>query len=275
MQLLFGKKRADEILENLRGKIRADGKTPVFSAILVGDDPASHIYVNLKEKASVSVGIEFRKTVLDAGISQEALLGEVRRLNHDASVHGILVQLPLPEHLDMQEVIDALDPKKDVDGFHPENIRLFLEGQSLLEPVFPRALLELAHASGKPLVGKRAAIVGNSDVFGRMMLALLAREGISAEFIRHGTLECRGASVLAADVVFTACGIPNFITGSMVKDGSIVIDGGITKVGDKVVGDVDKTSMEDKDVFLSPVPGGVGPVTIACLLENVYKASRI
>jgi methylenetetrahydrofolate dehydrogenase (NADP+)/methenyltetrahydrofolate cyclohydrolase len=274
--LLWGRPVADAILQRIRRniaeKVVFGGSHPVFSAILVGDDPASHIYVRLKEEASRSVGIEFRKTVLRAGISQESLLGEVRRLNRDASVHGILVQLPLPEHLDMQAIIDALDPKKDVDGFHPENIRLFLEGRSVLEPVFPRAVVELAQSSGQTLCDRRAVVIGNSETFGRIMCAALAREEVSAEFIHCDSLASAAASVLAADMLVTACGAPGLITGSMIKDGAMVIDGGIVAVGDKVVGDVDKESMGKKDIFLSPVPGGVGPVTIACLLENVCKA---
>lgn len=262
------------MMNDLREKIVHEGIAPVFAAVLAGDNPASHIYVNLKEKASASVGIEFRKIILPESASQAELLGEIHRLNDDDSVSGILVQLPLPEHFDTQAVIDAIDPKKDVDGFHPENSRLFLEGKDCLEPVFPRAILELARSAGKELAGRRAVVIGNSDIFGQMMTAMLRREHVVAEFVHHDKLACLSANVLAADIVVTACGIPNLITGDNVKDGAIVIDGGIAQVGDKVVGDVDKASMEGRDIFLSPVPGGVGPITIACLLANAYKASR-
>lgn len=274
MILLPGNSIADKILIDLREKIAKSDSSPVFAAVLVGDDPASHIYVSLKEKAAASVGIEFRKIILPETISQGDLLAEIQALNADASVSGVLVQLPLPEHFDTQSVVDALDPKKDVDGFHPENSRLFLEGKDCLEPVFPRAIMELMQSAKKDLPGKRAIVIGNSDIFGQLLSAMLARENINAEFVRHNKLACLSANVLAADIVVTACGIPNLIKGDMVKDGAIVIDGGITQVGDKVVGDVDKKSMESRNVFLSPVPGGVGPVTIACLLDNVYKASH-
>lgn len=272
MKLLEGKKIADRMLDKLADNIRQSGLRPVFAAVLVGDDPASHIYVNLKEKAAERVGIDFRKIILPESIVQEDLLREVRMLNDDTTVHGILVQLPLPEKFETQAIIDAIDPRKDVDGFHPENIRLFLENKENLTPVFPRAIMELIRFSDAILAGKRAVVIGNSDIFGQMMLSALSREGISGEFIRHASLECCRAQVLAADIVVSACGIPKFITSAMLKSGAIVIDGGIAKVGDMVVGDVDRESVSDKDIWLSPVPGGVGPVTIACLLENVYKA---
>ena len=273
MQLLAGRTRADEILEQLRQKIQKTGAKPVFAAVLVGDDPASHIYVNLKEKAAHSVGIEFKKILLPAQTSQEDLLGILHDLAQDVAVSGILVQVPLPQHLDTQTIIDAIDPRKDVDGFHPESIKRFLDGDVSLPPVFPRAIAELVQSVGVSLEGKRAVIIGNADIFGQMMIATLAHLGIMGEFVRHTTLACNRAKVLSADIVVTAVGVANLITGDMVKSGTIVIDGGMVKVGDKVVGDVDISSMQDKDVFVSPVPGGVGPVTIACLLDNVYKAS--
>jgi methylenetetrahydrofolate dehydrogenase (NADP+)/methenyltetrahydrofolate cyclohydrolase len=274
MHVLSGKKIAEDILANLREKIMQGDTAPVFAAVLVGDDPASNIYVNLKEKTALSVGIEFQKIMFPQATSQGALLREIKRLNNDESVHGVLVQLPLPSHIETQTIIDAIDPTKDVDGFHPDNIRLFLDSKEFLTPVFPRAIMELITSAGVPLAGKRAVVIGNSDIFGQMMLVAFARENINGVFVRYDTLACHRAQVLSADIVVTACGIPNLIMGNMVKSGAIVIDGGISKVGDKVVGDVDNVSMHYKDVFLSPVPGGVGPVTIACLLENVYKSSQ-
>ncbi len=274
MQLLSGKKIAESILANLREKIAQSGLKPVFAAVLVGDDPASQIYVNLKEKAALSVGIEFRKIILPKETSEENLLQSIRALNDDASVHGILVQLPLPEHLEAQVIIDALDPTKDVDGFHPDNIQLFLDEKEILTPVFPRAIMELVKSAGMPLSGKRAAVIGNSDLFGQMMILALSREGIEGVFVRHDTLACKRAQVLSTDIIVTAVGVPGLITGDMVKNNTIVIDGGIAKSGDKVVGDVDNVSMQVKNVFLSPVPGGVGPMTIACLLDNVFRAAK-
>lgn len=274
MQLLLGRKRADEILATIRQKIQETGVNPVFVAVLVGDDPASHIYVNLKEKAAHSVGIEFRKILLPKQTSQDDLLGILQSLAEDSVVSGILVQVPLPEHFETQTIINAIDPRKDVDGFHPESIKRFLDGDVSLPPVFPRAIAELVQSVGVPLEGRRAVIIGNADIFGQMMIVTLSRLGVIGEFVQRKTLPCVLAKVLAADIVVTAVGETNLITGNMIKSGAIVIDGGIVQVGDKVVGDVDISSMQDKDVFVSPVPGGVGPVTIACLLDNVYKASQ-
>lgn len=274
MHILNGNEIAERIISSIRKDVDQTGISPVFSAILVGDDPASHLYVNLKEKAAVRAGIVFQKKIFSGDIGQEQLLQEIYSLNDDASVHGILVQLPLPSHIHTQDIIDAIDPEKDVDGFHPVNAELFLKGKEFLTPVFPRAIMELIRSTQESLAGKRAVVVGNGDIFGNMMLAALSRERIVGEFIKHNMLRCRQASVLAADIIVTACGEPNLITGDMVKNGAIVIDGGITKTGDKVVGDVDVPSVQNKDIWLSLVPGGVGPVTIACLLENVHKSSK-
>ena len=273
MQLIYGRKRADEILHSLREKISKSGVKPVFSAILVGDDLASHIYVNLKEKAAASVGIVFHKILLPRDISQQELLQVIEKNNNDVTVSGILVQVPLPKHLDVQVVINAIDPAKDVDGFHPDTVQRFLQGDDVLSPVFPRAIAELIQSVDVSVQNKRAVVIGNSDIFGQMMLATLHRIGVTGEFVQRKTLLCAQAKVLSADIVITACGEANLVTGDMVKSGAIVIDGGIVKIGDKVVGDVDISSMQDKDVFVSSVPGGVGPVTIACLLDNVYQAS--
>lgn len=274
MKLLEGKKVSEGILENLQAKIAAENIRPCLAVVLVGDDPASHLYVRLKEKAAAQVGIEIKKIVLSETVSQEEVVKTVKTLNDDKGVDGILVQLPLPEKFHMQEVIDALDPAKDIDGFHPENERLFVEGKALWDPVFPRAIFELIRSAGVSLSGKQAVVVGNSEIFGHMMLAMLSRFGIEGEFIRQNFVRCREASLMAADVVVSAVGVPGIITGKMLKPGAIVIDGGIAQLRDKVVGDVDKESVEHKDIFLSPVPGGVGPVTVACLLENVYWAVK-
>jgi methylenetetrahydrofolate dehydrogenase (NADP+)/methenyltetrahydrofolate cyclohydrolase len=230
--------------------------------------------VNLKQKAAARVGIEFRKILLPENVSHEALLEEIGRLNADGSVHGILVQLPLPEGLETQTVIDAIHPRKDVDGFHPENIRLFLEGKETLTPVFPRAILELARSSRVSLAGQSAVVIANSALFGEMMAKALVREGVSGRYVLRSQLKENVGSVCEADIVISACGVPRLITGDMLKPGAIVIDGGIEKVGDEVVGDVDRESVEGLEGFLSPVPGGVGPVTVAGLLENTFRAAQ-
>jgi methylenetetrahydrofolate dehydrogenase (NADP+)/methenyltetrahydrofolate cyclohydrolase len=274
MRMLEGKKVAEAILADVEGGMKALGVAPCLAVVLVGNDPASRIYVGLKERAAARIGIGFRKTLLPEDVSQGHLLEEIGRLNADPSVHGILVQLPLPERLETQAVIDTIDPRKDVDGFHPQNEKLFLEGRERFVPVFPRAILELAASAGVPLSGRRAVVIGNSDAFGRMMSATLARAGVEVEFVNYGYLSCRQASVLAADIVVTAAGVPGSVTGKMIKTGAVVIDGGISKADGKVLGDVDRTSVEGMDIFLSPVPGGVGPVTVALLLENTFLAAE-
>lgn len=272
MELLNGKIVAEGILARLQERIQADGLKPCLGVVLVGNDRASHVYVSLKEKAAARVGIAVEKVLLPEESSQRQVEQVIQRMNQDANIHGILVQLPLPGHVDMQKVIDVIDPAKDVDGFHPESEKLFLSGKEKFLPVFPRAIFELILASSQELSGKRAVVIGNSDTFGQMMLSMLSRAGVAGEFIRQNFLSCRAASVLAADIVISACGTPGLLRGDMFKPGSIVIDGGIVQVGDKVVGDVDKESAQDKDIFLSPVPGGVGPLTIACILENTFLA---
>lgn len=273
MKLLPGNNVAEEILNSLKQTIDRDGLLLTFAAVLVGDDPASHIYVNLKEKASEKVGIAFQKILLPKDVSQKELLQKIQELNSDDSVQGILVQLPLPSHLNAQDIIDAIDPKKDVDGFHPENIRLFLEEKEQIFPVFPKAILKLILSSRKDVKGLSACVVVNSELFGRMMVQALKRIGVSGEYVLHQNIAQQKSELLNADIIISACGIPNFVSKEMIKPGVIMIDGGIAEIDGKVVGDADVKSMEDADIFLSPVPGGVGPVTIACLLENVYKAS--
>jgi methylenetetrahydrofolate dehydrogenase (NADP+)/methenyltetrahydrofolate cyclohydrolase len=276
MQLLKGKPVAEKILALVKERIKKAQYRPVFVAFLVGSDEASALYVSLKEKIARSIGIDFRVERFPDALSEEALLSAIHTVNDDDAVDGILVQLPLPSSLDVDRIVSAIDPKKDVDGFHPETVRRFLQGDDkVFSPVFPHAIAELVQSAGVSLAGKHAVVIGNSDIFGQMMLATLERIGVTGEFVQRKTLLCTRAKVLSADIVITACGVANLITSDMIKDGAVVIDGGIVKVGDKFVGDVDILSMQSKDVFVSPVPGGVGPVTIACLLENVHRASMM
>jgi methylenetetrahydrofolate dehydrogenase (NADP+)/methenyltetrahydrofolate cyclohydrolase len=275
MQLLEGKLVAEGILGQLKENMQASGIRPCLVVILVGNDPASHLYVSLKERAAARVGIEFRKILFPEDVSPDQLLEEIRKLNADTSVHGILVQLPLPAGLRKQVVINVIDPSKDVDGFHPESIRRFLEGKEVtLTPVFPRAVLELIHSAKVPLEGKVAMVVANSVMFGEMMVAALEKAGLQAMYVLRSHLNERSFLLKSADIVVSACGEPKLLHTSLFKSGAIVIDGGISKVDEKVVGDVDAEGRENFEGFLSPVPGGVGPVTVACLLDNVFQAAK-
>ncbi|MDO8240456.1 MAG: bifunctional 5,10-methylenetetrahydrofolate dehydrogenase/5,10-methenyltetrahydrofolate cyclohydrolase [Candidatus Moranbacteria bacterium] len=274
MQILEGKKIAEAILLEVKNKITADQAHPQLGVVLVGADEASKIYVNLKGKAAEKNGIGFRKIEMADTVSEKDLLDAIYDLNADETISGIIVQLPLPEHLDKNKIIQAIDPKKDVDGFHSENIALFFSGQERFAPVFPNALMELLKSTGKNLANKKAVIICNSQEFGQTMQVALQKENITSQYFFRADMSENINVIKDADIIITACGEPNLISGEMLKDGVIIIDGGITKVGDKVLGDVDFASVQNMDGFISPVPGGVGPVTIACLLRNVYLANK-
>ena len=276
MKLLEGKLIADRILTRLERDIREQHLRPGLGVILVGDDAASHLYVTLKERAAERIGIRVEKKLFLENTVQSDIEQAIDTFNGDRSIHGILVQVPLPAHIDTEAIINRMHINKDVDGFHPENERRFLAGESAFFPVFPHAVVELIRASREPLHGKRAVVVGNSWRFGDMMCQVLSREGVEAKHIP--CVECASEQGLhelkSADIVVSACGKERTITGVMLKPGALVIDGGIVKDGARVLGDVDRTSVEELEGFLSPVPGGVGPVTIACLLSNVVEAAK-
>jgi len=274
MELLYGKSVADNILGDIEKNIADFKFVPHLAVILVGNDPASHLYVTLKEKEARKIGIEVSTYKFLPLEKEAAILSAIELLNQDEEINGIIVQLPLPDGFDTQKIISAIDPQKDVDGFHPSNVKEFISGDGKIIPVFPQAISLLIKSSGEKLDGKKAAIVANSDEFGRIMQAMLGRENIASQYILAKNISSNLGNIKAADIVVSAVGSPGLLKGEMFKDGAIVIDGGIEKIGKKVVGDVDFASLEDKNGFLTPVPGGVGPVTIACLLENVYLAFK-
>ncbi|MGB2790996.1 MAG: bifunctional 5,10-methylenetetrahydrofolate dehydrogenase/5,10-methenyltetrahydrofolate cyclohydrolase [Candidatus Moraniibacteriota bacterium] len=276
MKLLEGKPIADNIMKRLEREIQEHHLRPGLGVILVGDDAASHLYVTLKERAAERIGIRVEKKLFLENAPQAEIEQAIDTFNADQSLHGILVQVPLPAHLDTDAIINRMNLDKDVDGFHPENEQRFLAGKQSSFPVFPHAILELIYASGESLAGKTAVVIGNSWRFGDMMCQVLSREGVQAKHIP--CIECTSEQGLfelkSADIVISACGKERTIVGAMLKPGVIVIDGGIVKEGARVVGDVDRMSVEEGEGFLSPVPGGVGPVTIACLLSNVVEAAQ-
>jgi len=283
MQILEGKKIAEAILLEVKNKIISEQARLQLGVILVGSDEASKIYVNLKGKAAEKTGIGFRKIEMTDTVSEDDLLSVISDLNADRAIDGIIVQLPLPEHLDKNKIIQAIDSKKDVDGFNAKNIALFFAGQERFAPVFPNAILELiksvetqnveTHCNAS-LQGKKAVIICNSPEFGQTMQLVLQKEGIVSQYFFRANMSENLAVIKDADIIITACGEPSLISGEMLKDGVIIIDGGITKVGNSVAGDVNFESVQGLNGFISPVPGGVGPVTIACLLRNVYLASK-
>ncbi len=259
--------------------------TPGLAVILVGDDPASAVYVRNKGKACREAGITSFETILPATTTQETLLAEIARLNADASVHGILVQLPLPAHLDADAVINAIDPAKDVDGFHVINAGRLAVGQPGLVPCTPYGcLLLLKHALGDNLAGKHAVILGRSNIVGKPMAQLLLRESCTVT-ICHSRTEFLSQEVRRGDILIAAIGKPKFVKGAWIKPGATVIDVGINRQAapagkmaasggtPALVGDVDFDAAREFAKFITPVPGGVGPMTIACLLRNTLQAA--
>jgi len=264
MKLLEGKKIADKILKNIQKKIKSENLNPGLAVVLIGKNEASEVYVNLKKKASEKIGIKFFLYKLSEDAEENKIIEKIKVLNKDKKISGIIVQLPLPKRLNTQKIIDAINPEKDVDGFHPEN--------KILQPVFPGAILEMIKSSRTNLKNKKAIIVSNSKKFGETMKSVLGKNKIQSDYILNKDIKKTVSD--RYDILISAVGKPNLIKGEMIKKGAIVIDGGITKKSKKVLGDVDLESIEKYASFLSPVPGGVGPVTIACLLKNVYLASK-
>ena len=273
MKKIDGKAIAAKKLLALRERVEESAIEPAIAAILVGDDAPSHLYVKLKEKAAKEIGVELRKYVFEKHVSQEELAASIAFLNTDTDTHGIIVQLPLPSQFDADEIVSFIDPDKDVDGFHRVNQERFLQGKNVIYPVFPRAIVELIDSCNVVLPEKKAVVLGKSDVFDRVMTHALEQKGLETQFIQCSDkkkLSQKEKDIInQSDVIVTACGVPGIISCDIVRDGAIVIDGGISKVGEKTVGDVDVAHCDDRDIFISPVPGGVGPMTIACLLENV------
>lgn len=258
------------------------GTSPKLVAVLVGQDPASQVYVRNKEIACQKAGIDSQVLKLDASTTTAFLLETLDRLNQDPSVHGILVQLPLPDHLDSRLVLDRIDPSKDVDAFSPENVGLMTQGRPRFLPCTPHGVLQLLDRSGFEICGKHVVVVGRSDIVGKPLVNMcLQKSGPSGPSNANATVTCCHSQTLnlpsitrLADVLLVAIGKPNYITAEMVKPGAVVIDVGINRLGDRLVGDVDFESVCQVASAITPVPGGVGPLTIAMLLENTLRAAE-
>ncbi len=250
--------------------------TPHLAAVLVGDDPASQVYVRNKERACEACGLKSTLHRLPAETTQEQLAALVDQLNNDTGVHGILVQLPLPKHLDSTPILDAILPGKDVDGFHPENVGLMLQGRPRFLPCTPHGVMKMLQHENIATAGKHAVVIGRSDIVGKPMAALLVQKGADATVtICHSRTADIGAITRQADILIAAVGIPEFVKGDMIKPGAVVIDVGINRVDDKLVGDVDYAAAFEIASAITPVPGGVGPMTIAMLLQNTLEAARL
>lgn len=273
----FAAKLRGEIAEGVRTVKSAHGLTPGLAVILVGDDPASHVYVRNKGKACAEAGIASFETILPATTTQDELLAHIARYNADSNVHGILVQLPLPSHMDSQAVINAIDPMKDVDGFHVINAGKLAVGQDGLVPCTPLGCLLLLKDKLGSLAGKHAVILGRSNIVGKPMAQLLLKESCTVT-ICHSRTEFLVQETRRGDILVAAIGKPEFVKGHWIKPGATVIDVGINRQvapdgKNKLVGDVDTAAASEFAKFITPVPGGVGPMTIACLLRNTLQAA--
>lgn len=277
-RILDGNAIAARIREEIKAgmeKLKEEfGVTPGLTVIIVGDDPASKVYVGRKHKACEELGIGSQVIRLPADCAEAALIAEIDRLNADGSVHGILVQLPLPKYIDAEKVLDRIRPDKDVDGFHPLNVGNLTIGREALVPCTPHGVVRMLELEGIPVAGKRAVIIGRSNIVGKPMASLLLARNATVTVCHSRTADLP-AVAREADILVAAIGKPRFVTADMVKPGAVVIDVGINRVGDKLVGDVDFAPVKEVAAAITPVPGGVGPLTIVMLLNNTVKAARM
>lgn len=255
---------------------RHTGVVPHLAAVLVGDDPASSVYVKNKHQACETAGLASTIHRLPATATQPALLELIQQLNQDVAVHGILVQLPLPKSIDATAILDAVHPLKDVDAFHPENVGRLVQGRPRFLPCTPHGILVLLQETQTPTAGARVAVVGRSDIVGKPIAMMLAQKGADATVtICHSRTRGLAEVTRQADILIAAIGQPEFITAEMVQPGATVIDVGINRVVGKLVGDVAFDTVSQIAGNITPVPGGVGPMTIAMLLDNTLTAARL
>jgi methylenetetrahydrofolate dehydrogenase (NADP+)/methenyltetrahydrofolate cyclohydrolase len=288
MAILDGKQLAQTIKAELRTEVESiqkqGGKVPHLVAVLVGENPASQAYVRNKVRSCEEVGFQSTLIHRPADISEKELLEIVEQLNHDNSVDGFIVQLPLPKHIDEHKVTLAIEPRKDVDGFHPVNFGRMAQGLPCYLPATPMGILEILRRYDIPTAGKEVVVLGRSNIVGTPISVLLSRKGYPGDatvtMCHSRTLDVK-AHTLQADIIIAAIGVPEFVKGDMVKEGAVVIDVGINRVEDptsktgyKLVGDVDYAAVAPKASWITPVPGGVGQLTVVALLINTLKSAR-
>lgn len=269
-QIIDGKKIAEDIKAEIAGEIFQNFYHPNLAVILVGDDEASKLYVSLKKQAAKKVGIEFSEYLMPANTTQSQVLEAIEFLNKDEETDAILVQLPLPKQLDAGTIIQSIDPEKDVDGFHPENIKKLLNNDTDFTPGLPLGIIKLLESTKENLAHKKAVIIAKSEIFYQPLKKLLNDLKVATEIVDPKNKDIKKITQ-QADILISAAGIAFFITADMVKDQAIVIDVGTNKVNDYTVGDVDYSSVFTKTSHITPVPGGVGPMTVAMLLYNTLQ----
>lgn len=275
-QIIDGKSIALSVRQGLEPRVealKAKGVTPGLTVVVVGDDPASAIYVRNKERASQKLDMNGTVLRMPGETTQEELLTVVRKLNADDSIHGILVQLPLPAHIDEHAILREIDPDKDVDGFHAMNAGRLLNGEKGFVACTPKGVMRLLETTGVDLNGKNAVVVGRSNIVGKPMALLLLQKNCTVT-IAHSRTRNLADVTRAADILVVAVGRAGMITGDMIKPGAVVMDVGINRVDGKVVGDVDFESAKEVASYITPVPGGVGAMTIAMLMENTVEAAE-
>lgn len=273
-KIIDGKKIADGILDRLKSKVRSMNEKPGLALVLVGDNPASEIYVNFKEKTCKEVGFYCERHNLGKGVDEMELLSLVTQLNNNQKIHGILVQLPLPKQIDESLVTNSILPHKDVDGFTAVSLGHLFSHNTIMAPATARACMLLIESTGIKIEGKNAVVVGRSNIVGKPVAMMLLEKNATVT-VCHSKTKSLAEHTKKADILVVAAGKPKLITEGMVKEGAVVIDVGINRVNGKIVGDVDFENVKDVAGFITPVPKGVGPMTIAMLMENTLKAMEL
>lgn len=272
--IINGKEISAAIREEIKAEVQGMSVRPGLAVVLVGDDPASAVYVRNKSKACAEVGIYSEVYRLPEETGREQLLGLIEQLNQSPLIHSILVQLPLPKHLDPEEVIMAIDPAKDVDAFHPVNVGKIMIGNYDFLPCTPAGVMELLHRSGIEVSGKECVVIGRSNIVGKPQAMLLLHENATVT-VCHSKTRNLPSVCRRADILVSAVGKPKFVTADMVKDGAVIIDVGMNRdENGKLCGDVDFEPVSEKASYITPVPGGVGPMTITMLLKNTVTAAK-
>ncbi len=276
-EIISGKELSKQVREEVRIEVEelkaSTGAVPHLVVVLVGEDPASQSYVKGKHRACTKAGMKSTIIRKEDNITEEELLSIVKELNDDPDVHGILVQLPIPKHIDENKVIDAIDISKDVDGFHPLNVGYMHLGRKAILPATPKGIMTMIHSKNIELKGKDAIIIGRSNIVGKPIAMLLMKEHATVT-IAHSRTQNLKEKCLRADIIVAAVGRPNTVTADMVKEGAVVIDVGVNRVDGKLCGDVDFENVKDKASYITPVPGGVGPMTITSVIINTLECFK-
>jgi methylenetetrahydrofolate dehydrogenase (NADP+)/methenyltetrahydrofolate cyclohydrolase len=277
MSIIDGKKVSSHIKDDIAAEVKMlknkTGKTPGLAVVLVGDDPASAVYVKNKNKTCKNIGFQSFEHILPENTSEDKLLNLINELNNDDQVNGILVQLPLPSHISSKKILVSINPQKDVDGFHLENVGRLVTGNALFKPCTPAGIIKLLDEYKIEIEGKNAVIIGRSNIVGKPVSFLLLERNATVT-ICHSRTKDLPSITRSADILIAAIGKPNFVSLDMVKNNAVVIDVGINRLDGKLVGDVDFASVSKQASLITPVPGGVGPMTIAMLMENTLQAFK-